>query len=76
MRFFSSFLFCCLMVGLVDQISNGVALIEYKKSGKIEYIGIPIADSHCVPVEGQKVIFSEEEIVQCVELKIHNPSEI
>ena len=76
MRFFSSFLFCCLMVGLVDQISNGVALIEYKKSGKIEYIGIPIADSHCVPVEGQKVIFSEDEIVQCVESKIHNPSEI
>jgi hypothetical protein len=56
----------CLIIGIVDQISNGVALIEIEKDGAIEYIGVDLDSAPCVPTEGQKVEISNEMIIRCI----------
>ena len=53
----------CLVLGIVDQISNGIALVEYESSGTIEYIGVYLEDALCTPVEGQKVEMNNGKIV-------------
>jgi len=57
-----------LMLGIVDQIENNEALIEYEKNGKIMHSHVSLDLSPCVPREGQQVYFYEDyKIVTCVE---------
>ena len=58
-----------LMIGIVDQISDDKALIEYKSPrGVISYTTVSLAQSACVSSEGQKVYFYKDyKIVTCVD---------
>jgi|TARA_R110001583_G_scaffold79429_1_gene214542 hypothetical protein len=57
-----------LLLGIVDQIENNSALIEYKKDGKIMHSYVSLDLSPCMPEEGQHVYFYEDyKIVTCVE---------
>ncbi len=57
-----------LLVGIVDQISDGKAMIEYEENGKLKYSYVSLDLSPCVPTEGQTVHFFEDyKIVTCVE---------
>jgi len=57
-----------LLIGIVDQISGNVALIEYEKDGRLAYSHISLDLSACHPSEGQTVHFFEDyKIVSCQE---------
>ena len=57
-----------LLVGIVDQISDGKAMIEYEEHGKLKYSYVSLDQSACVPVEGQSVhFFKDYKIVTCIE---------
>ena len=57
-----------LLVGVVDQINEETALIEYEKDGKLMYSNVSLLQSPCMPVEGQTVYFFEDyKIVTCEE---------
>tara|TARA_R100000008_G_scaffold86819_1_gene81848 strand:- start:3548 stop:3757 length:210 start_codon:yes stop_codon:yes gene_type:complete len=57
-----------LMLGIVDQIENNNALIEYEKNGRIMHSYVSLDLSPCMPKEGQQVYFYEDyKIVTCVE---------
>ncbi len=54
-----------LALGLVDQINNGVALVEYDIGGGPQYIEVEIKESMCTPREGEWVLFNRKGIMQC-----------
>lgn len=57
-----------LLVGIVDQISDDKAMIEYEQDGKLKYSYVSLDQSACIPIEGQTVHFFEDyKIVTCVE---------
>ena len=59
-----------LLVGIVDQISDGKAMIEYEERGKLKYSYVSLDLSSCVPTEGQTVhFFKDYKIVTCEEIK-------
>lgn len=59
---------CALLLGMVDQINDDVAIVEYKVGNKIMHSEVSIDLSACVPAEGQSVYFYKDyKIVTCVE---------
>ena len=54
-----------LALGLVDQINNGIALIEYDIGGGPEHLELKLEGSACVPKEGEWVLFNQEGIMHC-----------
>ena len=55
-----------LLFGIVDQISDNTAVIEYEKSGRIHYTAVDLDMSACLPKEGEKVAFYRDyKIVTC-----------
>ena len=68
MKINSTILAAFLLVGVVDQISDDIALIEYEKHGKLFYSHVSLDLSACLPVEGQTVhFFKDYKIVSCEE---------
>ena len=57
-----------LLVGIVDQIADGKAMIEYEHEGKLKYSYVSLDLSPCAPKEGQTVhFFKDYKIVTCIE---------
>ena len=55
-----------LLVGVVDQINEDIAVIEYESNGVLMYSSVSLTHSACIPVEGQTVFFFEDyKIVTC-----------
>jgi hypothetical protein len=70
MNIISCLILACLTVGHVDRIYENIAVIEYRQSGIIRHIDIPLSDpkeAYCTPKEGQRVYFNEKEIIFCLE---------
>jgi len=69
-NFRGTILAALLLVGVVDQISDDIVLIEYEKGGRLAYSHVSLDLSACHPVEGQIVHFFEDyKIVSCEELE-------
>ena len=57
-------------IGSVDCVTDGIALIEYvTSSGEMEYHDVSIAESDCLPDEGDLVFFDTNKIYECFEKK-------
>ncbi len=57
-----------LLLGMVDQVNDGVALVEYQVGDAIMYSEVSLDLSACTPHEGQSVYFFKDyKIVTCVE---------
>lgn len=57
-----------LLVGVVDQINDNVAIVEYTERGMVKHTKVSIDLSACQPVEGQTVYFYKDyKIVTCEE---------
>lgn len=55
-----------LLFGIVDQISDNTAVIEYEKNGRLYHSSVNLDLSACMPKEGQKVAFYKDyKIVTC-----------
>ena len=58
-----------LIFGIVDQIHENVALVEYTKYGQTYHSKVSLDHSACIPTEGQKVYFYKDyKIVTCEEM--------
>lgn len=57
-----------LLLGIVDQISDGTAVIEYEeRPGVITHSEVDLSLSACAPKEGQNVYFFKDyKIVTCL----------
>ncbi len=59
---------CALILGMVDQISDGVATVEYEVGDNIYHSQVSLDLSACQPAEGQWVYFYKDyKIVTCVD---------
>ena len=68
MKINSTLLAALLLMGVVDQISDSTALIEYENHGKIFYSHVSLDISACRPEEGLTVhFFKDYIIVSCEE---------
>ena len=57
-----------LLLGMVDQINDDVAVVEYKVGDFIKHSEVSLDLSACKPSEGQSVYFYKDyKIVTCVE---------
>ena len=55
-----------LLIGIVDQISGNIAVIEYESEGNILYSEVDLSLSACVPKEGEVVAFFKDyKVVTC-----------
>ena len=63
---FKNLVAALLMIGIVDQINENTAVIEYERYGKLYYTTVDLDLSACVPREGEKVSFYKDyKIVTC-----------
>ena len=59
---------CTLLLGMVDQINDDVAVVEYKVGDFIMHSEVSLDLSACNPSEGQSVYFYKDyKIVTCVD---------
>ena len=60
--------FLLLLLGIVDQISDGRAVIEYEDTnGTITHSEVDLSVSACIPREGQSVYFlKDDKILNCL----------
>ena len=59
---------CTLLLGMVDQINDDVAVVEYKVGDFIKHSEVSLGLSACKPSEGQSVYFYKDyKIVTCVD---------
>lgn len=64
----NSILAALLLIGVVDQINDDAILVEYINGGRTSYSTVSLAQSACVPREGQKVHFYKDyKVVTCEE---------
>ena len=57
-----------LLLGIVDQVNNGKAVIEYEQLGSLNYTEVDLSLSACVPYEGQFVYFFKDyKIMTCLD---------
>lgn len=57
-----------LLVGIVDQVNDNVAIVEYSHGGSIKHTEVNLDLSACDPIEGQTVYFYKDyKIVSCEE---------
>jgi len=63
---FTNMINVLLLVGIVDQINDNSAVIEYEKNGKLVYSTVSLVQSACTPSEGMVVhFFKDYKIVKC-----------
>ena len=68
MRKLSTIVSMLLILGIVDQIHDDIAVVEYKEHGKIKHTKVSLDLSTCSPKEGQSVYFFKDyKIVSCEE---------
>ena len=68
MRKISQFITFLLLMGVVDQINDDVAIVEYTHHGVVKHTKVSIDLSACKPTEGQTVYFYKDyKIVTCEE---------
>jgi len=61
-----NFMLFLLLLGVVHQIDGDAAVIKYEKRGIVKYSTVSIAESVCIPREGQRVFFYKDyKIVTC-----------
>ena len=55
-----------LLTGVVDQINDDSATIEYKLGDKVFYTTVSVSNSDCIPREGDRVKFiTDDKIYLC-----------
>lgn len=64
----STFMYFGLTFGIVDQVNDKLALVEYEESGILKYKNMNLEISDCIPREGQAVYFEGRKIVDCKDL--------
>jgi hypothetical protein len=68
MKKMTQFVTLLLLIGIVDQINNDVAIVEYTQKGVVRHTKVSIDLSACKPNEGQTVYFYKDyKIVTCEE---------
>lgn len=68
MRMISRVITLLLLMGVVDQINDDVAIVEYTQQGLVKYTKVSMTLSACKPTEGQTVYFYKDyKIVTCEE---------
>tara|TARA_B100000131_G_C18071481_1_gene594616 strand:+ start:670 stop:876 length:207 start_codon:yes stop_codon:yes gene_type:complete len=60
-------IFTALLLGIVDQIHEDIALVEYESKGKMHHIHLIIDKETCNPKEGQEVMFQNGKIINCID---------
>ena len=55
-----SVMLALLMVGVVDQINDNIAVVEYESHGSILYSEVDLDLSACIPKEGETVAFFKD----------------
>ena len=64
----SSLVAALLLLGIVDQVNDGKAVVEYELLGSLNHTEIDLSLSACVPHEGQFVYFFKDyKIVTCLD---------
>tara|TARA_Y100001938_G_C8049274_1_gene410752 strand:+ start:583 stop:798 length:216 start_codon:yes stop_codon:yes gene_type:complete len=68
MRKLSQVVTFLLLIGIVDQINDDIAIVEYTHQGIVKHTKVSLDLSACKPVEGQTVYFYKDyKIVTCEE---------
>ena len=68
MKKISTIITFLLMMGVVDQVEDNIAIVEYEHYGEVRYTKVDLDLSACSPREGQTVYFYKDyKIVTCEE---------
>lgn len=68
MKKLASIMTLLLIVGVVDQVEDNMAVVEYDHKGSVRHSRVNLDLSACRPQEGQTVYFYRDyKIVTCVE---------
>ena len=57
----------CVLMGLVDQVHDNVALIEIQTKDTIEFIVVDIGNTPCKIEEGTNVLVVDKRKIKCQE---------